>query len=67
MLVTAFGGSAVVVGTGVFGASAGGAIGCVVFPSTPLFGSGAGPGIPLAVGVWALDVTGCVIAGGAFR
>src|SRR5436305_7952716 len=36
------------------------------FPSAPLLGSGAGPGIPCAVGVSDDFVTGCVIAGGLF-
>ena len=36
------------------------------FPSAPLLGSGAAPGMPCAVGVWLDVVGGCVIAGGAF-
>ena len=66
-MVTAFGGSpGRVSGTGVFGAAGDGPTGFVVFPSAPFDGSGAGPGIPFAVGVCALEVTGCVIAGGSF-
>jgi hypothetical protein len=36
------------------------------FPSAPVLGSGAGPGMPLAVGVWLDVVGGCVMAGGLF-
>jgi hypothetical protein len=67
MVVTAFGGNpGLVSGTGVFGATGDGPTGFVVFPSAPADGSGAGPGIPFAVGVWVLELTGCVIAGGSF-
>lgn len=67
MVVTAFGGSAgVVLGTFVFGAVDDGPTGFCVFPSAPFDGSGAAPGIPCAVGVWVLESTGCVIAGGSF-
>lgn len=65
--MTAFGGRpGVVLGTGVFGAVGDGPTGFVVFPSAPFDGSGAGPGIPLAVGVCELEFTGWVIAGGSF-
>jgi hypothetical protein len=67
IVVTAFGGRlGVVFGTGVFGAIGDGSTRLTVRPSAPRDGSGAGPGIPLAVGVCALEVTGCVIAGGLF-
>ena len=67
MVVTAFGGSpGRVSGTGVFGTIGEGVTGLVVFPWTPVDGSGAAPGIPFAVGVWVLEFTGCVIAGGSF-
>ena len=67
IVVTAFGGRpGLVSGTFVFGASGDGPTGFWVFPSAPCDGSGAGPGIPCAVGVWVLEFTGCVIAGGSF-
>jgi hypothetical protein len=67
IVVTAFGGRpGAVFGTGVFGAIGDGETGFVVLPSAPCEGSGAGPGIPCAVGVWVLEFTGCVIAGGSF-
>ena len=66
-VVTAFGGSpGAVFGTFVFGAVGDGPTGFVVIPSAPFDGSGAGPGMPLAVGVCVLEFTGCVIAGGSF-
>jgi hypothetical protein len=67
MVVTAFGGSpGAVFGTGVFGAMGDGDTGFVVFPSAPVDGSGAAPGMPLAVGVCVLEFTGWVMAGGSF-
>src|ERR1051326_8698700 len=53
----------VVVSVGGFGD-----VGCRLgfFPSAPWLGSGAGPGMPCAVGVSDDFVTGCVIAGGLF-
>jgi len=67
IVVTAFGGRfGVVSGTFVFGASGDGPTGFWVIPSAPFEGSAAGPGMPAAVGVWALEFTGCVMAGGWF-
>ena len=67
IVVTAFGGSpGVVFGTVVFGATGDGATGFVVFPSAPVDGSGAAPGMPWDVGVCVLEFTGWVIAGGSF-
>lgn len=67
MVVTAFGGRfGVVLGTLVFGASGDGPTGFWLFPSAPREGSGPGPGMPWAVGVWVLELTGCVMAGGWF-
>jgi hypothetical protein len=38
----------------------------LLFPSTPLLGSGAAPCIPLTEGDWAEVVAGWVMAGGLF-
>jgi len=61
----------VVVGAFCGGGWGGGGVGViglrpVFFPSAPLLGSGAAPGIPCADGVWLDVVGGCVMAGGLF-